>query len=306
MVDEAHGAHLGFGLFPTGAVAAGADLVVHSLHKTLPSLTQTGLLHVSGPRVDPLEVERQLAVFETSSPSYPLMASIDRCVQLMEGPGQEWMEAYAKRLERFDRQIAPLQYLRVLGHEDRPAHSSMFALDPGKLFICCQGVSWQGAPLTGVRLAGMLRTQYRLEPEMAGVAGVLAMTSLCDTDETLERLALALIEIDSSCTSWPEGAAPGAGVRELSLLLPPSEQVHPMEEALLAPQTHLPLEQCEGHIAAEYVWAYPPGIPLLTPGERITDDFVRFARQTIAQGGVLHSTTHGLPDTLRVCGSHAG
>ena len=88
LVDQAHGAHLGFGGLPAGAVAVGADLVVQSLHKTLPSLTQTALLHVSGNRIDSAAVERQLSVFETSSPSYPLMASIDRCVRRMDKQGE--------------------------------------------------------------------------------------------------------------------------------------------------------------------------------------------------------------------------
>lgn len=298
LVDQAHGAHLGFGPFPSGAVAADADVVVHSLHKTLPSLTQTGLIHVDGSRIDPSEVERQLAVFQTSSPSYPLMASIDQCVRLMAESGPKWMTEYANRLENFDRRIACLQNLRVLGHTGRVEYSEIFDLDPGKLFISCQGMDYDQTPLIGVRLAALLRSEYRIETEMASTAGVLAMTSLCDTKETLERLAKALCAIDRNCT--PRSKKTNRN-EESSPLPPLPEQIKNIEQALLSTHTNLPLEQCVGQIAAEYVWAYPPGIPLLVPGEQITDDFLGFAHQTMAQGIALHSTSRGLPATLRTC-----
>ena len=296
MVDEAHGAHLGWEPFPSGAVAAGADLVVHSLHKTLPSLTQTGLLHVSGCRVDPLEVERQLAVFQTSSPSYPLMASIDRCVRLMAGPGRQWMKDYANRLACFDRQMTSLRHLSIFGHTGKLPLEA-FGLDPGKLWICCRGGIFGALPLTGVRLAQILRRDYCIETEMASASGVLAMTSLCDSDETFERLARALTAVDSACTFRPKelGAEPP--------LPPVPKQILPMEEALGAAHAFLPLERCEGCVSAEYVWAYPPGVPLLAPGEAVTDDVIHFIRRTIEQGIILHSTARRLPDALRVCAS---
>lgn len=296
MVDEAHGAHLGWEPFPSGAVAAGADLVVHSLHKTLPSLTQTGLLHVSGRRIDPLEVERQLAVFQTSSPSYPLMASIDRCVRLMAGTGNQWMKDYAGRLARFDCRTASLRHLSIFGHTGK-LPSEAFGFDPGKLLICCRGIILGASPLTGGRLADILRRDYRIEIEMASAAGVLAMTSLCDSDKTFERLAQALADIDNACAFQPKGL----GTEQP--LPPVPEQILPMEEALGAFHAFLPLEQCEGSVSAEYVWAYPPGVPLLAPGEKITDDFIRFVRRTIEQGVALHSTARRLPDALRVCAS---
>ena len=119
------------------------------------------------------------------------MASIDRCVQLIAESGTEWMTEYADRLENFDRQIASMRHLRILGHTGRAECSGIFALDPGKLFISCQGMNFDRMPLTGLQLAELLHKKYRIEPEMTGVAGVLAMTSVCDTTETMERLAKA-------------------------------------------------------------------------------------------------------------------
>ena len=295
-VDEAHGAHLGFGPFGPGAVAAGADIVAHSLHKTLPSLTQTGLLHVSGPRIDPNEAERQLALFQSSSPSYPLMASIDRCVRLMAGPGQEWAEAHRRRLDTFDRALSGLKRLWSPGHADLWPHPVFFGLDPSKIYLSCRATFLDGHSLTGRRLAEILREEYQIETEMAAADGLLAMTSLCDEDETLHRFAHALCEIDRRC----EGRLSGdASTRPDGM--PSPIVLCSIEQALLASHDALPLNECPGRTAAEYVWAYPPGIPLLVPGEQITEAFVSSVLQTLERGIVLHSVSHGLPQTLRVC-----
>ncbi len=300
LVDEAHGAHLGFGPFPLGGVAAGADVVIHSLHKTLPSLTQTGLLHVNGRRVDPDEVERQLAKFQSSSPSYPLMASIDVCIRWMEEKGHERARTHMQRLLAFDRSIAGLERLWSPGHTGRagggwPASPDppFFGLDPGKIYFCCRNAAWEGRPLTGEGLARLLREEYRIETEMAQPGGLLAMTSLCDGEDALPRLSDAVRDIDRRCEDRAEKGTAAA--------LPPPVVVRSIEEAMTAPRRSIPLAGSAGCTAAEYVWAYPPGVPLLVPGERITQEFVQYVEQTLEQGTALHSTSHGLPQALRVC-----
>ena len=118
LVDEAHGAHLGLADgFPGGAVQAGADLVVQSVHKTLPSLTQTAVLHLNGSLVSPVSVERQLSLYESSSPSYVLMASIDRCVSFLREQGRQAFKLYMKKLARFEEETRSLQNLCLLGRE---------------------------------------------------------------------------------------------------------------------------------------------------------------------------------------------
>ena len=143
LVDEAHGAHLGlFEGWPRSAVQLGADLVVQSAHKTLPSLTQTALLHLGkGSLADPAEVERQLDVFETSSPSYPLLVSLDGCTGLLREQGKALFSGWEQRLDRFDRDILPLKQLKVLCHgADRlTGHPDFFDFDPGKLAVCTAG-----------------------------------------------------------------------------------------------------------------------------------------------------------------------
>ena len=292
LVDQAHGAHLGFGGLPAGAVAVGADLVVQSLHKTLPSLTQTALLHVSGNRIDSAAVERQLSVFETSSPSYPLMASIDRCVRRMDKQGEVLARSYLERLEGFDRAISSLRALRLLCHGGQARPACFYDYDPGKVFVSCRGVQRKGRALTGRALAGLLREEYRIETEMATAFGVLAMTSMCDTRQALGRLSDALLAIDRECE-------PGEG-EALPPLPPLPEAVLSIEEALLSPAEALPAGRCAGRISAEYVWAYPPGVPLLVPGERISPAMLGHMDDLAAQDVSLRSTSRGLPDTLQV------
>lgn len=276
LVDEAHGAHY----LPLaaahgwrgGAVAAGADLVVQSAHKTLPSLTQTALLHLAGPLADAAEVERQLDVFETSSPSYPLLASLDGCTGLLAAHGDAWFAAWRVRLERFDAAAAGLRRVRLLCHGADPlrAHPGFYGYDAGKL-------------LAGIGQAGAAFLRGRgWEPEMVCGPNLLAMTSPCDEEDALDRLAADLWALERSGLPLP---APGA-----ALLPAPGAARRTIADALLLPACPLPAARAAGRTAAEYVWAYPPGVPLLAPGETVTPEFLSAAAALEASGTRLRHT----------------
>lgn len=251
LVDEAHGAHLGLGGgFPGGAVQGGADLVVQSLHKTLPSLTQTAILHRSGSRVSPQRLRHALAVFQTSSPSYLLMASMDSCVALLE-ERPELLSAWRAHLRAFDQETRSLSHLQLLFRDRLPPQ--VVAYDPGKLLLRAGCPGWE--------LSSLLRQQAHIELEMADQRYALAMTGLGDTDATLHRLAQALQALDPALPPW-EDSPP-----ETALTLP--EPVLLPGEALQSPIEFVPQQAAIGRVSGEYVWAYPPGIPLLIPGERI-------------------------------------
>lgn len=224
LVDEAHGAHLipsseKYG-FPRGALACGADLVVQSPHKTLPSLTQTALLHIRGTLVDAGRIEEELDVFETSSPSYPLMASLDGCTDILIRKGDDLFGAWAERIARFVFMVRNLRYIRVLN-----CFSAEDSLDPGMFYSCDPGkilIDAGGAGLSGSGLARILRENYGMETEMSEGSLVLAMTSVCDDEDALDRLAAALSEIDGKRNEPPAGGgkstqdrkAGGAGLFE--------------------------------------------------------------------------------------------
>ena len=274
-VDEAHGAHLGLAAgFPKSAVRCGADLVVQSVHKTLPSLTQTAVLHQNGSLVPAGCVERQLAIYETSSPSYLLMASIDRCVCFLLERGEEAFSLYRENLDRFARETASLARLTLLGRgpEEQPGRHGIFALDPSKLVV-----GSFGAGMTGPALMARLRKRG-IELEMAAKSYAIAMTSLCDTRESLSRLAAALRELDGAAGSGEQPAAAAA--------LPPlcPERLLTIREAESLPGRVLPLSEAIGKISRETVTAYPPGIPLLVPGERVDAAFAEVAARLLEAG----------------------
>lgn len=253
LVDEAHGAHyLPFAAqygWQGGAVAAGADLVVQSAHKTLPSLTQTALLQLNGSLADPAEIERQLDVFETSSPSYPLLVSLDGCTGWLAQQGCAAFAAWRARLDRFDAAAKKLQNTRILCCGADAPHPDFFAHDAGKLLL-----------QIGAAGAAYLR-ENGFEPEMVCGPNVLAMTSPCDAEDALDRLAEVL-------AAWDKNAAPPAAAPHI--LPAPGAVRCTIGAALLRPSRIVPMQSAVGQTAAEYLWAYPPGVPLIAPGEEVT------------------------------------
>ena len=284
LVDAAHGAHLGLGNFAPHPVTLGADVTICSLHKTLPAPTQTALALVGTCCPDPAALATQLAVFQTSSPSYILMEESARCIRLMEQKGTELTEVWLSRLAAFERAVSGLAHLRLLFRGQLP--SGIRGYDPGKLIISTRGTS-----LTGHALADILRNHYNIEIEMAASDYVIAMTSLADTSEGLDRFARALCEIDAGlCACESKGI----------LTLPALHSVYAPWQAVDLPSTSLPLASADGYVAAEYVWAYPPGIPLVVPGEYVDNALLSALADMQDRGTELHSTSGGMPQTILV------
>ncbi len=269
LVDEAHGAHLGFGGFPRSAVAAGADLVVQSLHKTLPSLTQTALLHINPGLVDPLRVRRTVGMLQTSSPSYLLSASIEGCVRFMEREGEAAADCWLALLRDFRAGARSLYNIRLYN-----GGAGVFALDPSKLLLMGEEA-----------LAPRLRREHGIEPEYARGPLTLCMTGLGDTKASLDRLLTALLTLDR--TARPPQTAPIPAPA-----LP--EQVLPLHEAMAAPGRLLPAREALGRVAGEYAWAYPPGVPCLVPGERVDEGVL----ETLNRAGTLHFTHKHGPESI--------
>lgn len=282
IVDEAHGAHLGFGGFPPGAVKLGADLVVQSAHKTLPSLTQTALLHLRGERVDGDGLERALNIFESSSPSYVLLSSLSGCVRFLENPNA--LAPWRAGLAAFGREIDRLEHLQVPGHgrnAENP-YPGVFRWDPSKILV------FGG---DGFRLMDALRQRFGIETEMSMPHFALALTGAGDTEESLTRLARALLELDREPLT---GRVPVPGPPPA---FPPARLG--LREALSAPFETLPLERAAGRVCAQYLWVYPPGVPLAVPGEVLTPAVLERLAALTRGGAELRSSPRGMPDTVR-------
>ena len=258
IVDEAHGAHFGFHeAFPESAVKQGADLVIQSLHKTLPSMTQTALLHRCSLRVDSAKIQKYLGVFQTSSPSYVFMAYMDECMGLLERQGKELFQRFVQRLDDFYKRCSTLEHMKVRKTSD-----------PGKIVISAGGF------YTGKELYDILRERYRLQPEMCAGCYVLAIATVCDTDEGFKRLYRALEELDGEMKeSSVKGSTEDKRNKTLvSLLETRPEQKCCSWEMEQAEKETLRLADAAGKISAEYIYLYPPGIPFIVPGEVIGSD----------------------------------
>ena len=272
IVDEAHGAHFPFsGYFPESALQCGADIVIHSMHKTLPAMTQTALLHVSGRLVDRERLRRMLTVYQSSSPSYILMGSLDDCLHLLDAHGDEMFAQYTQRLEKLRRELAEAERIRLLDLRDLDPERS-FDYDRSKLLLFA-GPGTGGGKI----LYKTLLDEYGLQMEMMTSEYVLAMTSVCDDEEGFKRLRRAVIRLDEEAKkAAPDQEKPDEG--EIAAPLPQPVRIFPVWEAVWREKEKLPLRKASGRIASEYIYLYPPGVPLLVPGEQISEDVLRQIR----------------------------
>lgn len=278
IVDEAHGAHFGFHpYFPENANVQGADIVIHSLHKTLPSLTQTALLHMNGTLVNREAVREYLHMLQSSSPSYIFMASIDSCVNLLKQEREALFEPYVNRLKALRKSLKKLRRLQLVETE---------SYDRSKIVIAAGAIG-----ISGKELQKRLLLDYHLQMEMAAGNYVLAMTSVGDTEEGFGRLEQALFELDQSLEEKVS--------EEIKIKLPKTELVYTIAQIRKMKKMQkednvfvLPWEESNGYISMEYAYLYPPGIPLIAPGElvtkEITDALLQYERLGFSVEG-LHT-----------------
>ena len=254
IVDEAHGAHFGFhDYFPENSNRLGADLVIHSVHKTLPSLTQTALLHMNGKIVNRKKVRKYLHILQSSSPSYIFMASIDACIHMLETRKEEIFSCYVKRLNAIREDLSEMKRLKLC---------SIPQFDRSKLVF-----STEGTDLSSRKLSDILLDKYHLQMEMTAQDYVLAMTSVADTLEGFQRLEHALLEID--------GQIKKTSIKEQSFRMPKTERAllpWEIEEIKKDEREEKKFEESVGMVATEYAYLYPPGSPIIVPGERISEE----------------------------------
>lgn len=268
IVDEAHGAHFRYGKeLPASALELGADVVIQSLHKTLPSFTQTALLHVKEGLVDVERIERYLHIFQSSSPSYVFMAGIENCIRWMEEDKGRQMEVFAKKVLAMRQRLGGMKGLKLMDR-DIIGRSGVFDLDWSKVVI-----STRDLPMSGVELDRMLRERYHLEMEMCSEDYVTAITTFADTGEGLARLEEALMEIDREL--WEMGKR--RGNKDVWRPLEP-EIAMTIYEAMNRKAESVSLEECQGRISGEYVYVYPPGIPIVAPGEVLSQEVLDMIR----------------------------
>lgn len=291
IVDEAHGAHFGLHTgFPQSAVKSGADIVIQSVHKTLPSLTQTALLHIRSNIVNVSEVERFLHIYQSSSPSYVLMSSIDECINKLKSDGLFLFEPYVKRLEVMLTHEKQLTHLKIVGREI-VGKNAVYDLDPSKIVISVRGTSY-----TGSRLYKEMLEKYHLQLEMASGDYAIAMTSPMDTEDGLLRLFMAMVEIDRDMRIYGDDTKNEV----VNYMIPKPIVMENIYKATHSDTEELLIENAVGKISNEFVYLYPPGSPILAPGELITNDIVKLINDYKASGLSVEGLRDSSAEYIRV------
>lgn len=270
LADEAHGPHFHFHPdLPEAAAPAGAAVVVQSTHKVLSGLSQGAVLHLRGPRVSEPAMRKMLQLIQTTSPNFAIMASIDIARRQMALEGHARIEALLHLARDARSRIAAIDGLRVLQPPDRPAPGAGFSdLDPTKIVIHVGGTG-----LSGHEVHRLLNENHNVQPELAGPSHVLCILTVGSIQSDIDRLVTALESIARSAPKQGEGAlAPDAG--HLVTTMP--ETAMSPRAAFYADTARVPLGEARNRIAAEVVTPYPPGIPVLVPGERITADIIDY------------------------------
>ena len=287
LVDEAHGAHLGFDpAFPAGGVACGADIVVQSLHKTLPCFTQTAVLHIKGDRVKAEEIERYLRIYQSSSPSYVFLAGIENCIFHMDREGRQRMERFYENVCRMRTNLKKMHRLYLLDREWIGSYG-VFDMDMSKIVV-----SVEKTDLTGADLDRILRERYHLELEMCCADHVVAITSLGDREEGFRRLEEALLELDGQLNDRDEDPELESNLEWSSRVTSRPEVEMTIFEGIMAQKESVPVEEGVGRIAGEFVFIYPPGIPIVAPGEMLLPSLVH----TIEEYQEMGLSVQGLKD----------
>jgi arginine decarboxylase len=300
LVDEAHGAHLAFHAdLPPAALAMGADLVVQSTHKTLAALTQAAMLHRRGSRVNDDRISKALQLVQSTSPSYLLMASLDAARQQMATQGEALMTRTLQLADQARAQISQIPGLSILT-PDRAHRPGFIALDRTRLTVTV-------APLgiTGFSADDILQ-ELGVMAELPTLRHLTFIISLGNTSEDIDRLVQGL---QALAQRYPDRAGP-ADEMTISRLRPDQISVFPPaltpREAFFAATETVPIAQTADRISAELVCSYPPGIPILYPGEQITDDQITQLQAVLHAGGIISGCADPTLKTLQVVSAHEG
>ena len=268
LADEAHGTHFYFGAgLPVSAMAAGADMASVSMHKSGGSLTQSSFL-LCGPDINAGYVRQIINLSQTTSASYLLLSSLDISRRNLALNGTHIFEKVKSMAAYARREIGEIGDYYAFADELIDG-DAVFDFDATKLSVNTLGIG-----LAGIEVYDLLRDEYDIQIEFGDIANILAYISVGDTDKNIERLISALAEIRRRYKRDK------SGLMRHEYLNP--EVVASPQEAFYADKESVTLEQSVGEVCSEFVMCYPPGIPILAPGERITRDivdYIRYARE---------------------------
>lgn len=296
LVDEAHGPHFGFHPnLPPRALSLGADLAVQSTHKVLSALTQAAMVHVQGQRIDPHRLSQALALVQSTSPNYLLLASLDVARQQMATAGETLMAQTLALAAQARHQLRQISGIRLL---DLPSAQPGFtSLDPTRLTVDVQALG-----LSGFEADEMLCDRHGVIAELPSLHGLTFILSLGNREDDIDRLVQSF---QALAREAPSPASPAANFpvhdnsQDLSGKMTPTLACTP-RQAFYGQQQDVAIAEAIGQPSAETVCPYPPGIPVLLPGEVVTSAAVHYLRQIQTEGGIISGCADETLSTLRV------
>jgi lysine decarboxylase len=276
LADEAHGTHLYFGEnLPAAAMDAGADMSAVSLHKTGGSLTQSSML-LLGPGADAEAVRQIINLTQTTSGSYLLMASLDIARKNLFINGREIFKKVCSLSSYARNEVNKIPGLHAFGM-DIVDGDTVFDFDTTKLSIHTRAMG-----LAGIEVYDILRDEFGIQIEFGDIGNILAIISVGDRELEIERLLGALSEIQRRFSKEPMNMLDHEYINPIVAMSP--------QQAFYAAKRSVPIDKSLGRISSELVMAYPPGIPILAPGERITSEIIDYVRYAKEKGCVMTGT----------------
>lgn len=310
LVDEAHGPHLGFtDRLPAAALKCGADLTAQSAHKLLGAMTQCSWLLMREENISRERVADMMSLLTTTSPNYLLMGSLDSAREQLALNAPSMMEDALAASDLLRKELARVPGLRVIGKADVTGRAGVTDLDTTKVTV-----NFRHVPGVSGIAAGEHLRRKGVAVELVDPENLLFLVTYADWQPEWPALAASIREsLTELCGGESggenrEGGKPGAGNRGTGSAdvhsrperPPVTEAVLPLRQVFYGRKASLPLEQAEGRICAESVSFYPPGIPVILPGERITGDIIRFCRKMKAQGLPVSGPQDPTLETVRV------
>lgn len=265
IVDEAHGAHLELSdRLPKSAINLGADIVIQSTHKTLPSFTQSSMVHIKGNRVDYNKLQSILRIIESSSPSYLFMSSLELAVDIYEKHGKELMESLLNNIDKFKDKFKSNHDVYIYNEMDKT-----------KIFISLKNIG-----MTGYELDEILRSEYKIQCELSNHYGVLLICTIGNEEEDFICLETALKDILNKYKNKGSIEDTDYPVSIPKMKLTP-------REAFYKEKKRVKLKDSIGKISGEYIIPYPPGISLISPGEIISEEIITYIHQGLKDGMII-------------------
>lgn len=273
VVDEAHGPHLHFSeRLPLQALDAGADICAQSTHKIIGALTQCSMVHCREGRINVPRLKAMLQLVQSTSPNYIMMASLDVARMQMATEGRRLVAQAVELSDWVREEINKIPGLYCFGRE-KLGNPGVYSLDPTKITVTVKGLGLKGAEAERI-----LRHEYNVQVELSDMYNVLFLLTLGDGEEEAKALVGALRQLALKHGGQNDFSALTDIYSSINYPEMP-EQVLSPRQALFGNTATIPFKQAAGKICAEIITFYPPGIPLLCPGERISEDVIEYCER---------------------------